>query len=133
MATSERKKAVTLAVRPSLLKRLDALAKAKGESRSEAVERLLLDALDDEELAVRAITNPVIAQAILGAISQPEVMRAMLHAMREDLDADQLQLFSQAMTAATDALTPARPQAATEPASTKGKGKQKRKGSSSPR
>ena len=133
MATSERKQAVTIAVRPSILKRLDAIAKAKGESRSEAVERFLVDALDDEELTVRAMTNPVIAQAILGAMAQPNVMRAMMHAMREDLDDDQLELFSQAMTAATDALTPARPQAATEPASTKGKGKRKRKGSSSPR
>ena len=133
MATSERKQAVTIAVRPALLKRIDQLAKAKGESRSEAIEHLLLDALEDEELAVRAISNPVISQALLGAMAQPQVMRSMLHAMRSELSDDQLELFSKAMTAATEAVTPARPQAATEPASTKGKGKQKRKGSSSPR
>lgn len=77
--------------------RLDAVAAARNVTRSKLMEELLIGALDDEERTIGMMTNPVISQAILGAIAQPEVLRAMSESMRHQLSDEQLELFQKSM------------------------------------
>lgn len=90
----------SMALSRPLLDRLDDLALAKGQSRSDLIEGFIERCLGDEELGVRVVGNPVLGPALLQMLARPEIMRAMSGALRETVSDDQLQLFSQAMTAA---------------------------------
>lgn len=105
---------ISLRLPADLLGRVDALAGAKHETRSAMIEHLLRDAIDSEELLVRAMTDPIVAPAILGAMAQPEVLRAMTATMRQQLTDEQLQLFTKSMHALEQQTrTPAAAKAAT--------------------
>ena len=95
---------LTAYVERSVVERLDAVAAAQDLSRSKLIERLVIDGLQDMELEVRALTDPVVGPAIINAFARPEVLRAMANVLRQDLSDDQLQLFQQAMHATSDQL-----------------------------
>jgi hypothetical protein len=93
------------------------LAKAQRVTRSQLVERLLRDALDPEEMAVKAFTNPQIMTAFGRAFSAPGVLRQMVEVLGEELQPEQLELFQNAMEelATGGSLTPAPPPVAAKP------------------
>jgi hypothetical protein len=96
MAQSD-KRIISFLAPGHLVKRIDGIAAAQNASRSAVIERLLIDSLNEQEDWIRMATDPVVAPAIFGALSQPGVLRAMSAAMREQLSDDQLDLFSKAM------------------------------------
>jgi predicted transcriptional regulator len=97
IAASKRKVKVSVALTPVLAKRIDRMAKVMSKSRSQMVQELIEGGMDDSEISAAAMTNPAISQALLTALGKPEVIRAMLQVMRQDLSEDQLDLFGQAM------------------------------------
>lgn len=120
MVTTGNLRLISMRISDDLLKRVDALAGAQHITRSAAIESLLASAIEDTELSVRMMTDPVVGRAILGAIATPEVLRALTAAMRSELTDDQLQLFSRSMATLDQQLAKQknRPTPATAPAGT---------------
>ena len=96
-----RRVAISVTIAPKIARRIDRLAKSMGKTRSELVEQLIEDGLHETELTAKAITNPVIAQALLSSFGRADVLRAMTQAMRDELSDDQLKLFGDAMAGMT--------------------------------
>lgn len=93
---------LTIYIDVDLVKRIDRLSSSEDVSRSKYVERVLADSIEQEELTVRTMTDPVVAPAMMKALASPEVMRAMLSMIRQDLTDEQLSLFQQTMHAASE-------------------------------
>ena len=83
------------------VQRLDKLAAAEDMSRSKLVSDLLLSGLEDRELTVKVMTDPVVAPAMMSALAKPEILRAMMNVMRESLSDEQLELFQRSMAITT--------------------------------
>jgi hypothetical protein len=85
---------ITFAMSPDLLVRIDKLAKATGQSRSAWLEARIRDGLEQEEVGVQALTDPVVGPALLGIFRDGEVLRSMAKMFRDELSDSQLQLFA---------------------------------------
>jgi predicted transcriptional regulator len=101
LPVSKRKIKVSVALTPTVAKRIDQMAQALGKSRSALVQAFIEDGLTDNEITAAAMSNPAITQALLGAFGKPEVLRSMAEVMKKDLTEDQLHLFGQAMAGMT--------------------------------
>lgn len=77
-----------------MLKKLDRLAKAFGVSRSVMIERTLREALEDTELSVAALTDPVVSGALVQMMSNRDVLRTLAKAFGEGASEQQLELFA---------------------------------------
>jgi predicted transcriptional regulator len=84
-------------VDPDLLIRLEAVADALSLNRSQMLEQLVRDGIEEQETYARALSNPLIARALGLAIGQPGVLKAMAAAMGEELQPEQLDLFKRAI------------------------------------
>ena len=102
-----RRLVIAVTVDPELLLRLDAVAEALSLNRSQMLEQLVRDGIEEQETYARALSNPLIAKAFGAAITQPGVLRAMAAAMGEELQPEQLKLFERAMSAAVAVIAPA--------------------------
>lgn len=91
---------VSLYFDSDLVKRIDRLAASHDISRSKYIERVVAESIEDDEIAVRVMTDPVVAPAMLSALAKPEILRAMTGLLREQLSDEQLNLFSQVMHSA---------------------------------
>jgi metal-responsive CopG/Arc/MetJ family transcriptional regulator len=96
-ATGPGKTIVSLYFDTDLVKRIDRLAASQDVSRSKWIEAIVSERIDDEEMTVRVMTDPVVAPAMMSALAKPEILRAMTSIMREQLTDEQLSLFSQVM------------------------------------
>jgi hypothetical protein len=107
-----------------LKERLEKLARFEELSVSRLVGKLLRDSVEQEELVVKAMSDPVLGPAMASAFARPEVLRALGSVLREDLSDDQLRLFS-AVTHGVVAAAAANPPAVsgTPPPARKKKGK----------
>jgi hypothetical protein len=94
---SDAKIKVSVALRPSLVNRLDRVAVVRGLSRSQLITDMIEAGLDDEELVAKTVSDPVVFPAMVQAFAQPGVMRALLDAMKADVTQEQLNLFQQAV------------------------------------
>ena len=112
MASPASLRLISLRLPADLLTRVDQIAGAKGESRTASIERLIRDGIDDEENFVRMATDPVVGPAIFGAFAKPEVVRALMQALRQDLTDEQLDLFQRGVSTLDQQLH-AKPAAAT--------------------
>jgi hypothetical protein len=83
------------------VERLDKLAGAEDMSRSKLVSDLLTSGLEDRELTVKVMTDPVVAPAMMSALAKPEILRALMGVMRESLSDEQLDLFQRSMAITT--------------------------------
>jgi len=104
MAT--RRAIITVTIEPELLKRVDDLADVQGLPRSQLIEHLITQGINDEEIGVKAMTNPVVVNALMKSFRDPTVLRALANAVGEELSPDQLNLFRQAMSAVDESLSP---------------------------
>jgi predicted transcriptional regulator len=86
-----------------LVKRIDRMAKLRDVARSVVVQEFISEAIDQQELTVKAMTDPLVSQALMQAFARPEVLRALGSVMREDLTDDQLSLFAAVTTGAAAA------------------------------
>lgn len=84
---------LSVSITHELVKRLDRIAKAAGQSRSAMIERLIRDGVDDAETAVQAFTDPLLLQAFAGAFGNRDVLKAMASAVHEEMTDSQLDLF----------------------------------------
>src|SRR5674476_229708 len=96
------KRFLAAAIDTDLVVRLDKVAAARGVSRSKYVEEIVRDALDEDEQVVRALNDPVLMPAMMGAFAKPEVLRAMAGVMRAEMSDQQLALFQQSMQAVSE-------------------------------
>lgn len=106
---------VTVAISEDLLRDIDRLADAQGRSRSDYMERCIRDQVRNESVTLKLLQDPVVGPAMVGAFSDPAVLRAMTDRVGEKLSDDELTLFHQALQQIS--------QQATKPPG-KGKGKQ---------
>ena len=83
---------------PSLWTKLAVLAKAQHCTRSKLVERLLTDAIDQEQMIVSAMASPVFRDAMTRAVLTPGVMKSMSEAMTGEFNPDQLKLFTEVLS-----------------------------------
>lgn len=81
----------------SLWTKLAVLAKAQHCSRSLLVERLLSDAIGQEQMIVSAMANPVFRDAMTRAVLTPGVMKSMSEAMTGEFNPEQLKLFTEVL------------------------------------
>jgi hypothetical protein len=122
-----RRSIVSISIGPELLQRVDDLADAQGVPRSQLIVKLISEGIEDDEMAVRALMNPVVMQAMTTAFRDPMVLRGMAAAVGQELSSEQLQLFHQAMSAASDAVIPAATAAGTPASTPRPKKREKRK------
>lgn len=85
-----------------LLKRVDDLADAQRLSRSQLLERWILDAIEGESLAVKMMASPAVMSAMTAAFSRPEVIKQFGQAVNAELSSEQLELFNRAMIEAQE-------------------------------
>lgn len=84
---------------PKLVKRIDKLAKVQNMSRSAWIADACSRILDEDEGYLALMTDPVLGEAMAGAMSQPGVIRALCAAMGEELNDKQLRLFGKRVKA----------------------------------
>ena len=82
-----------------LLKRLDRVARATGQSRSEVIREMVETGLDQAEMMVKVTTDPVLMAAVGKVMADPAVLRQMIHGLRSELNDQQLDLFQQRVEA----------------------------------
>lgn len=75
--TKGTKTIVTMSLDTELVRRLDDLADAQGRSRSWVIENWMREKLEDEEVTVKLLTNPVVMKAVLETFKNPEVLRTL--------------------------------------------------------
>lgn len=100
MALTPAKRKVTISIDPEILGRVDRLAIAQRISRSQLMERACIDLLEASEGLVKALANPLIRDALLGAFKDREVLRQMAASMGQKLSDRQLDLFAKGLEAA---------------------------------
>jgi metal-responsive CopG/Arc/MetJ family transcriptional regulator len=94
---SKRKVKVSVAMSGDLAKRIDRMAKATGKNRSQTVQGLIEDAIDQQEISASVVSNPTIMTALVAALAKPDVTRAMMNQIRQEVTEDQLGLFAKAV------------------------------------
>lgn len=99
---ASKKKQVSVALTPALVKRLDRFAKAQGRSRSAVIEEMCQDGLAEGEVMIKAMNTPVLRDAFVAAFGTKEVQRQLLRTMGEEVSDEQLDLFGKAMKALTE-------------------------------
>jgi hypothetical protein len=82
---------ISMSMRPALLKRVDRAAETLQLTRSEFLQRVVESYLDESELQVKALADPVVRAAFLQAMMTPGVPKAMAAALGEELSPDQQQ------------------------------------------
>jgi len=88
------KEPITLTLSPSLVRKIDRLAKALGQSRSKFCEDLLREGIEDASLGVEALTNPEVQKAFVGLLKNRDVLRSLAKAFGSELSDSQLELFA---------------------------------------
>ena len=90
---ARRKFKTSIALDPDLVRRLDRVSRASRRSRSELITDLVQDGLGQEEVMVKAASDPVLMAAVGKALAAPGVLRNMVGGLRSELSDGQLDLF----------------------------------------
>lgn len=69
--------ATSVRLEEDLIKRLDAVAEARGESRSELIERVLQNQVVDEEKLIKELDNPVMRLMIRTLMNNPAIVKTI--------------------------------------------------------
>jgi len=89
---------VSLSIDPKLWRRVERLAKASKRSRSDVVCGFIRDGLDDAEVFVKAMSNPVLVDAFSKVFASRDVVKSMASVVGEELSDEQLKLFERTMS-----------------------------------
>ncbi len=81
----ERKAKVTVALDREVLRRVDAVAGARGDSRSSVIERMLCNGIGDEEKFLRAMENPVTRAVTQAVTSSPWLIEKIARLVGEEV------------------------------------------------
>lgn len=102
MARTKTKIAITIDTH--VLRDVDKVAKAEGRTRSALIERCIRDSLGESLNLVKALTNPVLAEALGRAFGDPNVMREMFKVMGEKVSSNQIKTMNKAVDSVVEAL-----------------------------
>jgi hypothetical protein len=94
---------ISMRLPAELVQRMDRMAKLRDVPRSQVVYEFISESIDQEELTVKAMTDPILSGAMMQAFARPEVLRALGSVMRDQLTDDQLSLFAAVTTGAAAA------------------------------
>lgn len=77
-----------------LLVRIDHLAAAQNTNRSALIERLLREAVTEEEM----LDSPLIRQMVMSAMGSPSVVRSLTTVLEDALDDEQLETIQKRLS-----------------------------------
>lgn len=92
-----KRRATTMALLPDVVASIDAFARGENLSRSQVVERALVEFLEREKMVAGVFRNDTVTSAFLKAFSEPGVLKQLAAAMQEEVSDDQLELFKRAV------------------------------------
>lgn len=98
MARVRRK--ISVSIDGDLVRRVERLAAAMHTSVSRVIETQIRDGLEQEELAVKVLTDSAVGPHLAKLAGNPEFLRGIVKLLGEDLADDQLKLFSDRMASA---------------------------------
>lgn len=96
-----RKVILSVAVDPELVKLLSELAESQNMSRSQLVQRVLQQAVEQERATVAILGHPVLGPMMTRLFGTPDFLKTLVEAMGQQLPAEQLPLFHKALQDAT--------------------------------
>jgi metal-responsive CopG/Arc/MetJ family transcriptional regulator len=99
-----RKLKVSVALSADLVKRLDRVARASGDSRSQLITDLVEGGLEQAETMIKVTSDRVMMGAIGRVMADPGVLRNMVNGLRSELSDEQLALFKSRLDAVTGVL-----------------------------
>lgn len=79
----------------SLAERVDRLAAATHQNRSAWIEGQIRNAIEDEELGVQVLTDPVASKMFASLFKDRETLRGLARLFGEQMSDDQLRLFTE--------------------------------------
>lgn len=86
MKSEENKIRWTISIDPDLARRIDELAAARLEARSECIERIILHEIDSEEKFVRMMEDPIHRALVSVLFSSPKLVETLAAAVGQKLD-----------------------------------------------
>ena len=89
------KSTVTIAMPRPLIRRIDRYLKGRDESRSAFIRRCVIGHLDDAEAFSKVMDDPKHRGAFMRALGDRDVVRAMVEAMGESVNDEQLDLYAE--------------------------------------
>lgn len=92
-----RMRPVGVALPPDLIRRMDKHLKGRDESRSSFIRRCVREHLDEAESFDVLFSDPKLRSTFFGALSERNVLAAMLEAMGAKVDDSQLKLFERGL------------------------------------
>ena len=98
---ARKKSKTSIALDPELIKRLDRVARAARQSRSELITDLVESGLGQAEMMIKATADPVLMAAVGKVMADPGVLRNMVAGLRSELSDEQLELFKSRLDSMT--------------------------------
>jgi hypothetical protein len=92
-----KRRPTSLALLPSVIESIDVFARAENLSRSQVVERALVEFVERQKMVASVFRDDAVTAAFLKAFSEPGVLKRMSAAMQEEVSDDQLELFQRAV------------------------------------
>lgn len=108
MVMARKKTKIAIAIDPAVLRDLDRVVKAEGRSRSSWIERVIREALNQELELVKALSNPLVADAMAKAFGNEKVLKAMYLSMGEKASAADVKKVGKAIDGVVGAMKPDR-------------------------
>ncbi len=91
----------SISLDPDLVKRLDRVARASRQSRSQLITDLVVGGLEQTEVMIKATSDPVLMAAVGKVMGDPGVLRNMVSGLRSELSDEQLELFKSRLDSMT--------------------------------
>jgi metal-responsive CopG/Arc/MetJ family transcriptional regulator len=85
---------ISMTIDQRLLERIDDLAAAQNTNRSALIERLLREAVTEEEM----LDSPLIRQMVMSAMGSPSVVRSLTTVLEDALDDEQLETIQKRLS-----------------------------------
>lgn len=92
----------SITVDPDIASRVRRLAKSSRMSLSGCVEQLLRESVDEAELAVKVLSDPVLGQHLLKAFGNMDFIKGVAHHLGEEMSSEQLELFCKRLGVAAE-------------------------------
>ncbi|MEM9419349.1 MAG: hypothetical protein AAGA25_09915 [Planctomycetota bacterium] len=86
----ENKAKIAVSIDADLARRIDAVCEARDENRSQVVQRIIREGIDEEEKYIQGMENPLIRGILETMTSSPKVLRLMAEIVGEELTEDRL-------------------------------------------
>lgn len=82
----ENKAKIAVSIDADLARRIDAIADARDENRSQVVQRIIQDGIAEEEKFVHGMENPILRGLLETMTSSPKLLRTIAKIVGEEMD-----------------------------------------------